>query len=316
MDSAEPPAAQVFLSPRAAKIPGAQQLQAQGIRGSGPGGRILEADAIHYLRTRPKLSFAARRMVQEEEYRVPGQGSGINNMVLTGDLTPPGKALSRFRQVVATRMRASLAESAQFTLNASADARSLLAARKTIKAKKGTPGFVDININDMVMHVVIQTLTSFPDLNAEFFDGKVTVHENVDIAFACDTPKGLLVPVIKKSQSLSLPNLARRLKQLAEQAQTGQVPPDELSGGSLTVSNLGAMGIEHFTPIINPPQVAILGVSRHTVRPVYIKEQIEPRTILPLSLSYDHRNIDGADAARFLRWICEGLEQPLTLFLE
>jgi pyruvate dehydrogenase E2 component (dihydrolipoamide acetyltransferase) len=138
----------------------------------------------------------------------------------------------------------------------------------------------------------------------------------VHIGIAADTPRGLLVPVIRNADRQGIRTLAGAIADLADRARRKKIKPDEMEGGTFTISNQGGIGGVGFTPIVLWPQVAILGISRSAVKPVWDGETFVPRTILPLSLSYDHRIIDGADAARFLRWICEGLEQPLHLFLD
>jgi pyruvate dehydrogenase E2 component (dihydrolipoamide acetyltransferase) len=132
---------------------------------------------------------------------------------------------------------------------------------------------------------------------------------------AVDTPRGLLMPVIRDADAKSITQLAVEIVDLAERSRNKKIKPTELEGGSFSISNQGGIGGVGFTPIVLWPQVAILGVSRSEVAPRFIDGQFQPRTMLPLSLSYDHRIIDGADAARFLRWICDSLEQPLTLHL-
>jgi pyruvate dehydrogenase E2 component (dihydrolipoamide acetyltransferase) len=147
-----------------------------------------------------------------------------------------------------------------------------------------------------------------PELNAEFIDGKLRRHEHVHIGFAADTPRGLLVPVVRNSETLSLPELAVKLKSLAAQAAEGAISPDDLAGATFTVSNLGSLGIESFTPILNPPQVAILGVDAIELRPVRRDGQVDFVDRIGLSLTCDHQVIDGAPGARFLLVVRECIE--------
>ena len=136
------------------------------------------------------------------------------------------------------------------------------------------------------------------------------------IGVAVDTKRGLLVPVIRDVDTKSITQISVELGEMAEKTRTGKVSVDDMQGGCFTVSNLGGIGGTAFTPIVNAPEVAILGVARGSARPVYVDGQLQPRTIMPLSLSYDHRVIDGADGARFLRYICQGLENPFFLAFE
>ncbi|MFZ1984188.1 MAG: 2-oxo acid dehydrogenase subunit E2, partial [Desulfatitalea sp.] len=137
----------------------------------------------------------------------------------------------------------------------------------------------------------------------------------VHIGLAVDTERGLLVPVVRNADRKSIGELAVAIVDLAARARSKKIKPDEMEGGSFTLSNQGGIGGTQFTPIVMWPQVAVLGMSRARIEPVYADGAFVPRSILPLALSYDHRIIDGADAARFLRWVCEGLGMPLTLHL-
>ena len=150
------------------------------------------------------------------------------------------------------------------------------------------------------------------DLNAD----KIILKKYVHIGLAVDTERGLLVPVVRDVDRKSITALAVEVMDLAGRTRNKRIQPDELEGGTFTISNQGGIGGTDFTPIVLWPQVAILGVSRASVQPVFIDGEFRPRTILPLSLSYDHRIIDGADAARFLRWVVRTLEQPLLLHLD
>ena len=137
-----------------------------------------------------------------------------------------------------------------------------------------------------------------------------------NIGIAVDTEHGLIVPVIKNVDKKNLIELSVELNTIAEKARIRKISLEELQGGCFTITNLGGIGGTYFTPIINSPEVAILGVSRGYYEPVFVNDKFEPRLMLPLSLSYDHRIIDGADAARFLRWVCEALEQPMKILIE
>ena len=205
-------------------------------------------------------------------------------------------------------MRESLATAAQYTLNSSAGAAGLLALRTRIKARGRRPDMVDVNIGDMVIFCVVKTLLEMPQLNAEFIDGELHQYSSINIGFACDTPRGLLVPVVKQCQGLSLEELSLRIKGLAQQAVEGSIAPDDLSGGTFTVSNLGSLGIESFTPILNPPQVALLGVNSIELKPARRQGGIDFVERLGLSLTCDHQVIDGAVGARFLKILREQIE--------
>jgi pyruvate dehydrogenase E2 component (dihydrolipoamide acetyltransferase) len=212
--------------------------------------------------------------------------------------------VSGIRERIARRMREALAATAQYTLDSSASAEGLLALRARIKAA----GEGGATINDMVMFCAIRALAAMPALNVEFADGRVRRHEDVNLGFACDTDRGLLVPVVRASQKLSLEELAQRVGELTRRAVEGTIAADDLAGATFTVSNLGGLGIEWFTPILAPPQVAILGVGAITLRPVRRDGGVEFADRIGLSLTCDHQYIDGAPGARFLQIVAREIE--------
>jgi pyruvate dehydrogenase E2 component (dihydrolipoamide acetyltransferase) len=291
------------LSPRARKLAAERGFLPSLPPGSGPGGRILERDLTAAYAAAPRVSSLARKHM-EGGREARREGSGINGMILSRDLDEPPAPLPGIRGRIAQRMRESLATTAQYTLNASADASGLLSLRKKIKATGGT----DITINDMVMFAVIRALAEMPELNAELADGKLYRRAQIHLGFACDTDRGLLVPVVKDCAGQSLEELALRVKRLAEQAAQGSIGADDLVGATFTVSNLGNLGIESFTPIINPPQVAVLGVDAIALKPVRREGHVEFVDHIGFSLTCDHQVIDGAPGARFLRVLREKIE--------
>ena len=207
-------------------------------------------------------------------------------------------------------MRESLSTTAQYTLHTSANAGGLLLLRAKIKAATGVP---DININDLVTFCAILALIDVPDVNVELIDGKVHKHREVHMAFACDTPRGLMVPVVRDAHKLTAGQLSVKMKELTAQAVKGTISPDDLSGGTFTVSNLGGLGVESFTPVLNPPQVAILGVDSIQLKPVRREGRIEFIDAIGLSITLDHQVIDGAPGARFLRVVKEKIENVESL---
>jgi pyruvate dehydrogenase E2 component (dihydrolipoamide acetyltransferase) len=191
-------------------------------------------------------------------------------------------------------------------LHGSARATDVLSLRREFKA---VPAVAHVNVNDIVVFCAVQALLEVPSLNATLVDGMLRQHTDVNIGFACDTGRGLVVPVVKAAQDLSLSGLARRVKSLAAQAVEGTVAPDDLTGGTFTVSNLGNQGVEWFTPVINPPQVAILGVGSIELKAVRKGDgNIEFVDALGLSLTLDHQVVDGAPGARFLAVVRQKIE--------
>lgn len=299
-----------IISPRAAKLAGQHGLNITLIRGSGPDGRIIERDVQAALDKQSPLTPLARGIA----------GTGIGGRVIADDLrntTPQAEIepeytaipLRGMRKVIADRMRSSLQTTAQLTLNRSADARALLAFRARLKSSTEALGLQNISINDLLLFAVARVLKDYPALNATLQDNTIYQYHPVHLSFAVDTPRGLIVPVIRNADTISLRQIAEAAKRLSVACQNGTVAPDDLNGGTFTVSNLGGLGIESFTPVINPPQVAILGVGTIAPKPVTVNTEIQFIPHLQLSLTTDHQVVDGAPAARFLAALADALAQ-------
>jgi pyruvate dehydrogenase E2 component (dihydrolipoamide acetyltransferase) len=198
-----------------------------------------------------------------------------------------------------------------------ADITILEMTRKAFNPKVEKEGG-KLMITSFLLKISAAALKTFPQFNSTIdMEKKEIIYKNYfNIGVAVDTEFGLIVPVIKNVDKKNLTELSVELSQLSEKARTKKISLDELQGGCFTITNLGGIGGTSFTPIVNAPEVAILGVSRGSYKPIYKDGKFEPRMVVPLSLSYDHRIVDGADAARFLRWVCEALEQPMKLLLE
>ena len=315
------------VSPRARALAASHGVDASAItEGSGPHGRVIERDVAAAIAAGPVLTSAARAAGVSAT-----EGTGIGGRVSVADegraaeaapaaaVAAPAGAdypgaststpLKGVRKVVAKRMMESLTSTAQLTLNTTANAAGILALRKKVKNADESLGLNKITLNDLVCFAVSRTLLKYPVFNAHLEDGVLTQFEQVHLGFACDTPRGLLVPVIRSAQALGLKAFSDEAKRLAGGAIDGTIAPDFLSGGTFTVSNIGSFGIETFTPVINLPQTAILGVGAITPRPLVAADGtigVEQR--LNLSLTIDHQVIDGADGARFLRDLVAAIE--------
>ena len=300
------------ISPRARRLAersGLSAAEAVGLlpqgRGSGPGGRILERDVHQALKAR-RVEPAARRDMPTAAPRAASPAFAAEFPGLVTEVPVKG-----VRKIIAERMLASLAGSAQYTLQAWANAEVLTAYRQRLKASDESLGLRGITIGDMVNYAAARTLAGHPEANAHFAEGRILQFARVHLGFAVDTPRGLLVPVIRNADSLSLKRLAAEGARLALACQEGTVSPEALSGGTFTVSNLGALGIEFFTPVLNPPQVAILGVGGIQLRPVQDPTAaggVAFRPHLALSLTANHQVLDGAPAARFLAELARNIE--------
>ena len=261
------------------------------VRGSGRKGRIVESDVKAYVKG--QLSGGA-----------PAAGGGALPKVQVPDFAQFGaveiQPLSRIKRISAARLHASWVNLPHVTQFDEADITELEAARVKLKERASAAG-VKLTPLAFVLRAVVRTLQKFPNFNGSLDASgeNLVLKKYMHIGFAADTPNGLLVPVIRDADKKDVFELARALATLSEKARAGKLSAAEMQGGSFTVSSLGGIGGTAFTPIINAPEVAILGVSRSATRPVYRDGALVPRTILPLSLSYDHRVIDGAEGARF-----------------
>lgn len=289
------------VSPRANMLAKELGIDIAGIVPTGPHGRVIERDV------RAQIADGSRPALQAAE-----PGAQHTESAPAGSDYEDVK-LSNVRKVIAKSMSSSLSQAAQLTINASFDAEDILEFRSRVKEVRGELGLGNITINDMVLFAVSRVLPEYPDLNAHYLDDRIRKFRDVHLGVAVDTPRGLLVPTIRSANMLSLNALSEQIKSLAEKAQEGSISPDLLTGATFTVTNLGSFGIESFTPVINLPQVAILGVNTITT---HVREEdglVVPYSAMTLSLTFDHRAIDGAPAARFLRRLCEALENFTVL---
>ncbi|MBO5322901.1 MAG: 2-oxo acid dehydrogenase subunit E2 [Oscillospiraceae bacterium] len=296
--AAEVPVAEVKagapVSPRAAKLAKAAGVDASLAAGTGPNGRIIERDVQKLIAQGvPAKATAAVAAAPETEYE---------------DIK-----FSGIRRAISKSMHTSLSTMAQLTHNTSFDATCILNYRKALKAAGGE--YAGITLGDIILYAVSRTLKNHPDLNANMLDdNSIRRFNHVNLGVAVDTPRGLMVPTIFHADEMSLLEISKAVKELAAECRDGAINPDKLSGGSFTVSNLGNLGVESFTPVINPPQTGILGVCGTTDRVRKAADgSIEIYPAMGLSLTYDHRAVDGTPAARFQQELGKNLEQFTTL---
>ncbi len=305
----------IFISPRAKNLALKTGVDMTKVVPTGPHGRIIERDINKALdagfvaTTSLVEDFLAGKPIVVEE--APAAEEVKETPVaaaapVADDLRAyTEEPMSNIRKVIAKSMHASLSEMAQLTLNSSFDATNLLAYRAKLKANGEALGLSKITINDMILFAAARVLPNYPEINANLIDNTFRKYKHANIGMAVDTDRGLLVPVIFGSDTLTLAELSAQAKTLAGKAREGKLSPDEMSGGSFTISNLGSMGVESFTPVINPPQTAILGVCCTTNR-LNAEGKVYPA--MGLSLTFDHRAVDGAPAAKFLKELCTALE--------
>jgi len=277
------------------------------VTGSGPGGRI-SADDVRALSTP-----VANGTTPAETIAAPGSTESDQDRWGPIERQP----MSAIRRKTAVHMTSAWETIPHVTHFDHADVTQLESFRKQHGREVEAAGG-KLTATVILMKALAAALKKFPQFNAsvDMEHEAVILRKYINIGVAVDTPNGLLVPVVRNADLKTLTELAVEITQLAEKARARKLTLDDMQGGTFTLTNLGGIGGTNFAPIINLPEVAILGVSRSRVEPVFSNGAFVPRTMLPLALSYDHRIIDGADAARFLRWLAEALEQPWVLFLE
>ena len=284
--------APLLASPRAKRLAEASGVDWRRAAPSGSKGYIIERDVRALMAEPPRAESAAAPQTEYTDER-----------------------LSLIRRTIARTMKGSLQNSAQLTNTFAFDASVILSYRSELKKAGGER--TGITVGDMILFAVSRTLLDFPELNAHMLDDEtIRRFSVVNLAVAVDTPRGLIVPVIRAADKKSLLEISKEVKILAEEARSGAISPDKISGGSFTVSNLGSLGVRSFTPVLNPPQTGILGVCTTVNAPRMGKAGIELYPEMTLSLTYDHRAIDGAPASRFMQELCRKLEHFTAILLE
>ena len=279
-------------------------VEITNVDGSGPGGRITENDVKEFAKsnlstTEAKKSTTAKITQVDQTQKSGGLIEEMNKVrILTADrLTQSWKA-------------------PHVTQHDKADITELEKLRKQYGDQVSQAGG-KLTMTSIVTKITSQALVKFPKFNCsiDMENHQIINNNNFNIGIAVDTDRGLLVPVIKNADKKNITEISVELSDISQRSRNKKIKVDELQGSTFTITNLGGIGGTYFTPVINFPNVAILGLSRSTIEPVYTDGEFKPRLMMPVSLSYDHRIIDGADAIRFLRWIIEGLENPFFTLL-
>jgi pyruvate dehydrogenase E2 component (dihydrolipoamide acetyltransferase) len=296
-------------SPRAIRIAGELGVDWTKLTGSGGGGRIVERD-VRAAVEQASPGGAGLQPVERQAANLPSPTQQPAAISVTG-----GAPISSMRRIIGERMAQSAHTAASVTLTTEADATPLVRLRDDLAGALMTTDTAMPSYNDLFARLVAVALREFPDLNASLVDGAIVRHDAVHLGVAVDTEKGLLVPVIRDAHAKSVQAIAVESARLIGQARAGKASLDDLKGGTFTITNLGMYEIDAFTPIINLPECAILGIGRIVARPVVVDEEAETvavRKMVALSLTFDHRVVDGAPAARFLKRVKQFVEQPLV----
>ena len=304
----------IFISPIARNIAREHQLDYATVQGTGPNGRIIKMDVeaalarhAQHIQRQPASAPAMPQVqpVAPEPTFVP---------VETGDVVEI--PLTSMRRTIARRLSQSMQTSPHFYMTSVIDTTKLAALRKQINEYAAhEPVPVKVSFNDVIVKAVARALVRIPRVNVSFAEDKLLQKKSVNIGVAVALEQGLIVPVLKNADQLGILDIARETQRLAEAARDGKLRPEEFSGGTFTVSNLGMFDVESFTAVINPPESAILAVGSITPTPVVVDGQVVVRDRMKVTLSSDHRAIDGALAARFLQEVKRLLEEPIGTLL-
>ncbi len=335
------PSSPIKASPAAKELADKLSIDLTQIKASGPGGRILESDVHRYIETREpttpestrlKASPLARRLAKEFGLDLTSiAGSGPDGRIVRDDVmqtvdeipehvfrpTPAASKvieLSGIRKIIAERMTMSLQTNASVTLHTEVDATSLVELRDLFneelqKIEKS------LTYTDLLVKIVANSLGEHPRLNATLTDAGIQLQADINIGVAVALEDGLVVPVVRNADRIGLSDISEQIKTLAEKARNNQLTPSELQGSTFTITNLGNYGVDAFTPIINPPESGILGVGRIIKKPIVHNDEIAIRHMLSLSLTFDHRVVDGAPAAQFLQTVSQYIQNPYLMLL-
>lgn len=315
--AAEPAAnSDAYVTPLVRRLAASHGVDLATVTGTGVGGRIRKSDVLAAAgQSTPAPATTSAPTTAAAPAPAPAQSAVPAPQAATSELRGRTEKMSRLRAVIAERMVESLQTSAQLTTVVEVDVTRIATLRKRVKRDFEARESVKLSFLPFFCKAAVESLKQFPQLNAsiDVSAGTVTYHAEENLGIAVDTDRGLLVPVIRNAGDLSIAGIARRIADLADRTRVNKVSPDELSGGTFTVTNTGSRGALFDTPIVNLPQVAILGTGAVVKRPVVVHDEsgqdvIAIRSMVYLALSYDHRLIDGADAARFLSAVKARLE--------
>ncbi len=334
------PETRIFASPRARRLAREEGVDLAQVTGSGPNGRIVEQDVLAYLDSQPRPEPVEGPKATPTAVKAAAtlgvdlatvSGAGVSGRIMKADVeaaaseapfAPLGEApsvesvpLTGLRRIIAERMATSAHEAARVTLVTEADATAFVEAREQLKADVADEWGFAPGYSDLLGFIVARALREFPYMNVRLSDDGQAVERlsAVNLGMAVDTERGLLAPVIRDADQKGLRAFGSELRELVERARAGKSLPDDLTGGTFTITNLGMHEVDAFTPIINPPEAAILGVGRIQPKPVVCEGEIVVRQMWTLSLAFDHRVVDGAPAARFLQRIKQLVENPYLL---
>jgi pyruvate dehydrogenase E2 component (dihydrolipoamide acetyltransferase) len=342
-EASKAPPGRIFASPRARMRAQEMSVDLRTLAGTGPGGRIVERDILDHVESQPKATPMARKRAVDLGVDLANvTGTGVGGKITQEDVEEAHRALAAaaaprptpapvpairlpqaevvstapltgLRGIIAERMARSAHTTARVTLITEVDATAFVDVRTQLKAQVSKEWGFAPGYNDLVGLIVARALRELPYMNARLKGELIEYLSSVNLGLAVDTERGLLVPVVRDADTIGLREFGTRFRELVGRARDGKSLPDDLSGGTFTITNLGMYDIDAFTPVINLPELAILGVGRIQPQPVVRENEIAIRQMMVLSLTFDHRLVDGAPAARFLQRIKQLVESPYLL---
>jgi pyruvate dehydrogenase E2 component (dihydrolipoamide acetyltransferase) len=298
------PAGRVLISPIAARMAAEAGIDFKSLRGSGPGGRIVKSD-VEAAKTQ-KPAATSGKLLPLSALRKAQEGA------VYGPSAYRDEPLSEMRRTIARRLVTSLGPIPHFFLTSEIDMERAADVRRSINELYPE---AKVSINDLIIKVAAVTLIQHPQVNASFQDKTVRFYEHADVGVAVATENGLITPIVRAAELKSLVDIAGEVRELADRARSRRLKPEEYTGATFSISNLGMFGIEEFTAVINPPEGAILAVGAMAPKPVVKENQIVIRQTMRVTMSCDHRVIDGAVGAKFLQTFKQIMENPLYLFV-
>ncbi len=312
----DPPRDRIFVSPLARRMAQQAGIDLAGIAGSGPNGRIVKADIEAALAKGPAAKPAAAPAPKAEAApaAAPAPKAAPAAPIAAPHTVVPHSSM---RKVIARRLAESKATVPHFyaTLDLEIDALLKLRADLNARAPKDGPGAYKLSVNDLMIKAVAVALRRMPKVNASWSDEGTILYDDVDISIAVSIPDGLITPIIRKADQKGLSTISAEMKDLAARAKSGKLKPEEFQGGGFTISNMGMYGVKNFAAIINPPQAGILAVAAGEQRPVVKDGALAVATVMSVTISVDHRIIDGALAAEWLQVLKGIVEDPLSMLL-
>ena len=308
----------IFASPLARRLAQQAGIELGSVKGSGPNGRIVKSD-IEAAQGTPKGAAPAAKPQAQPAAAAPQPAPAAAPKAPAPVITAPHKAVphSTMRKVIARRLTESKQTIPHFYVSIDVELDALLKLRADLNARspKEGAGAYKLSVNDLVIKAAAATLRKLPQTNASWTDEATVIYDDVDISIAVSIPDGLITPIIRRADQKGLATISNEMKDLAARAKSGKLKPEEFQGGGFSISNMGMFGVREFSAIINPPQAGILAVSAGEKRPVVKGDQLAIATVMTVTLSVDHRVIDGALAAEWVSTFKSIVEDPLSLML-